>query len=542
MNFTRMAGVSFFMGDSMNGRRSVGTFTSKMLLFLFLFVIALGLRLPGITFHSLWYDETSTANVVAQDSYHELLKAMDAFENTPPLFFFLQKAFISVFNLPVNEFSLRFLPMLFGVFSGILFFLLFKEIGSARIAWLGYFLFVFSSYLINQAQEARCYSLLGCMVLLTLYAVIRWWKKAGGVNASLVFISVLIITQVHFYAFLWLAGLLVAVFLVKTKNRRLGHFYLLSGTAAALSMVLLLPFLITQMQVVVGGRDYLTEKWLVGMVYVPIKVLIGSYLFKINAIGEITPVDLIGIVPVLAILGSGAYLTVKRFLAGTIEDDRKIVILCLVFSFILFAGIGWKVTAVHPRYMAHFTMLLFGILIMAAERTRKLQLAFFAVLLVLNAVALVKYYDYSRAYIEPWREIGSAVDGFASMDGDRRVPVIADMAITHTIAFYSSNNNLSLYYIPSVSDSVPFARLRLFGHEYHSSLPHYNDYPVSGHTSMIAVMRETGTGFYIDKKPSGHAKTGELQKEFKGMAAFTLLRYFKTNQGDVCIYRWQYKG
>jgi uncharacterized membrane protein len=519
----------------------IKTVKTKILFFSFLFLIALGLRLPGIAYHSLWFDEISTANMISQDSYSDLLKAVMTIEGTPPLFFIMEKAFISGFNLPVNEFSLRFLPMLFGVFSCILFFLLFKEIGSTRIAWLGFFLFTFSSYLINQAQEARCYSLLGFMTLLTLYAAVRWWKRGGASNAFLLAVSVLITTQVHFYAFLWLAGLFIAVFISRPKNRRLWHFYLFSGSAAVFSLALLLPLLLGQMQYVVGGRDYLTQKWLVGTVYVPIKVLVGAYLFKINTIAEIKPADLIGIVPVLLILCLAVCTTAKQFIKHTISDDRKMVILTIVFSFILFAGIGWKITTVHPRYMAHFIMLLFGVLLLVVERERKLQMVFFAVILALNGVGIIKYFDYSRAYIEPWRDIGMEVDRFTANAGERELPVIANLAITHTIAYYSRNKDLPIYHIPSVFETIPYARLRLFGHDYYTSLPNYTYYPVVGRLSAIGVMREKKTGIYVNKKPSGHEKIGELDREFKGQVAFTLLRYFKTNQGDVCIYRWNYK-
>ena len=119
---------------------------------------------------------------------------------------------------------------------------------------------------------------------------------------------------------------------------------------------------------------------------------------------------------------------------------------------------------------------------------------------------------------------------------------MADLAITHTIAFYSRNKDLPIYRIPSVFETIEYARLRLFGHDYYASLPNHTYYPVAGRLSAIGVMRERKTGIYVDKKPSGHEKIDELNREFKGLVAFTLIRYFKTNQGDVCIYRWDYKG
>ena len=98
------------------------------------------------------------------------------------------------------------------------------------------------------------------------------------------------------------------------------------------------------------------------------------------------------------------------------------MILNVLFSFLLFASIGWKVAAVHPRYMSHFTALIFGILLLALERARILRTTFFVILIILSVVGTVKYYDRSRAYIEPWREIGMAVDEVVVAGGDPGVP------------------------------------------------------------------------------------------------------------------------
>ena len=277
-------------------------------MFCALFAMALCSRLPGISFHSLWFDETSTANMVSQTSYGDMLKTVSTIEGAPPLFFYLEKAMISVFSLPVSETSLRILPMLFGAVSCLLFFLLFREIGSVAIGWQAFFLFMCSSYLINQTQEARCYSLLGCMVLLTFFAVFRWWKYASTQNTVFIFAAIAVTVQVHYHALLWITALFVAVFITKPKNRQLGLFLLYGAAAAAVSLALLLPLLLSQLQHVVGpSKDYLTQKWLVGLVYVPVKVMVGSYLFKVNSILEITATDLAGIISVMIFLGIVVY-------------------------------------------------------------------------------------------------------------------------------------------------------------------------------------------------------------------------------------------
>jgi uncharacterized membrane protein len=518
-------------------------FKRQSVIFFALFAIALCFRLPGISFHSLWFDETSTANMVSQPSYSDMLKAVITIEGTPPFFFYMEKAFISVLNLPVNETTLRILPMLFGVLSCILFFILFREIGSIAIGWQAFICISFSSYMINQAQEARCYSLLGFMVLLTLLAVFRWWKSSSLKNTVFLCAMIALTVQIHYYAMLWIGALFIAVFITKPKKRQLGLFFLYGGAAATISLASLLPILLIQMQYVIAPyKDYLTQKWLIGLVYVPVKVMLGAFLFKINSIRQITVIDLAGIIPVMTLFGISAYYIFRQFRDRSLSDERKILVLNIAISFFLFTIIGWKIPAVHPRYMAHFTVLLFGIFLLVLEKTRILRAAFFVILIVLNIIGIMKYYDSSRAYIEPWREIGRAVDDVVATGGNPGVAIITDMPIAHTIAYYSRSTTAPIYQIPSVFDSLPVAHFSFFGHDYYATMLNFRYYPIVGYTSMAAVMREKKTGIYLDKKNQGHMKGTDLDRDFKGLVSFTLLRYFKTNQGDVCIYRWNYKG
>jgi uncharacterized membrane protein len=522
---------------------NVKAFKNVFVLYFTLFAIALGSRLPGITFHSLWFDEISTANMVSQASYGDLLKAVNTIEGTPPLFFIIEKAFLSWVGLPANEFSLRLLPLIFGVMASLLFYKLFKNIGGSAIGIQAFILYVCSSFLINQAQEARCYSMLGCVTLLTLLAVFRWWKSSGIGNTIALCLILALAIQIHYHTLLWIGALFIAIFITKPKDRRLGLFFLYSGVSVIISLALLLPILISQILHVVGPfRDYLTQKWFPGLIYVPVKVMIGSYLFKINSICEITTKDLLGIIPVIIILCVALWHIFRQWRARVLSDDRTILILNVLISFLLFAMVGWKVSAVHPRYMAHFTVLILGIVLLALEKMRNIRMTFIAVLIVLNVIGIAKYYDTSRAYIEPWREIGRALDEAVAAGKDSCVTIVTDMPIAHTIAYYSVSKSAPIYQIPGIFDTFSYTRTRLFGHPYIASMPHYLYYPEAGKTSTTAVMREKKSGIFLDKKIKGHTKLPELTRDFKGLVSFTLLRYFKTNQGDVCIYRWVYKG
>ncbi len=109
------------------------------ILFIVLFIIAFIPRFLSLTFHSLWYDETSTALMVSQPTFSTMLTATKELEGTPPLFYIIEKLFVDATGV-MNEFTLRFMPMIFGTLSCVLIFYLVKKISNFRNALLAFIL------------------------------------------------------------------------------------------------------------------------------------------------------------------------------------------------------------------------------------------------------------------------------------------------------------------------------------------------------------------------------------------------------------------
>ncbi|MBN2037186.1 MAG: glycosyltransferase family 39 protein [Chitinispirillaceae bacterium] len=520
-----------------------GILNSQIYLYCLLFAVALLVRLPGIEFHSLWFDETSTANVVVQPSYAELFSALYTFEGTPPLFYLVEKGFIDLLNVPANEYSLRLLPLLFSALSCTLIFVLFSLIGNRRIGLLSYILVTLSSFHIYLSLEARCYSFLGVMALATLLLIILWWQRATLLRSVLLCTAIIILVQIHYYAMLWVAAIVIAAFFTERKRPRFFTFLSLCVAAASVSFAFLMPLFLNQVSHEVGEiRDFLTAKWGLGTIYAPVKVMIGAYLFKINHLGEITARDLLGIVPVLSLFGIALFFLVGRIRDRDLSRTETMVIVAAACAYIFHVSLGWKIPSVHPRYMAHFLVLLFGLLLLAVRRDNRLVTVFFTVLLVLNGIGNYRFFDYSQSYIEPWRDIAAAVEKHIDTRDGRPAPVLTDMMISHSMAYYMKDASVPIINIPTVTDSIEYSRLDLFGHEFMSPLFHYTYFPVKGRVSLLDVMRREKQGIFIKKNLYGREKAGVLHTRFKGLVDFSLLRCFPTNQGDVCIFRWQYAG
>lgn len=136
-----------------------------------LILVALGLRVYRLEFHSLWSDELTTWWDVWRPTFGEFWQRYIGMELTPPLFFLLEFA-VSRFA-PASEWSLRLVSVAAGVgFVGAMF--LFGR--RLRGAWAGVMaaaFAVFSYRAILFSQEARSYSLLFFLVALSGWAWLR---------------------------------------------------------------------------------------------------------------------------------------------------------------------------------------------------------------------------------------------------------------------------------------------------------------------------------------------------------------------------------
>jgi hypothetical protein len=87
------------------------------------YILPLGVLLSVIQFfynRSLWLDEAFIANNLINRSFLELLHPLDDNQVAPILYLFLQKLMIVVFNY--NELSFKILPLIFYIFSALLFY------------------------------------------------------------------------------------------------------------------------------------------------------------------------------------------------------------------------------------------------------------------------------------------------------------------------------------------------------------------------------------------------------------------------------------
>lgn len=200
---------------------------------LLLTLLAFGLRVYRLDHHSLWYDEGFSV-YVARQGLSQITSTV-AGDYTPPLHYYLLHFWMGASG--DSEFSVRFLSVISGSWLVPLTYVLARRLAGLQSAlWATLWVSV-SPFLAWYSQEARAYSLLAALGLLTSYLLIRLviHPDQPRLWAAYVVGGILALYS-HLYAFFGLAIQAAYFFGVVTLlRRRLGPT--LTG-AVAFSVIL----------------------------------------------------------------------------------------------------------------------------------------------------------------------------------------------------------------------------------------------------------------------------------------------------------------
>ena len=152
-----------------------------------LVLTAFALRAYHLDFQSLWRDEVD-AIAFATRALPRLLSTFTAPKENAPLYFLLLRPWIALAG--DSEFSVRFFSLAFGVLAIPLAYALGRRWLSPLGSMLGALLMAFSPYLIWYSQEAKMYTLITFLTMLSLYLYVealawgRWSYWAAYVMAT----------------------------------------------------------------------------------------------------------------------------------------------------------------------------------------------------------------------------------------------------------------------------------------------------------------------------------------------------------------------
>lgn len=141
-------------------------------------ILAVGalLRLPSLTYESLWVDEFITLRV-SQSPLLQLPLAAADLDSQPPVFHFLVKAFIT---LGASETSLRLASALAGLAAIPAMGWIAKQLSGSRAALIAMAILAVSPFHVWYSQEARGYTLVLLLLILSVGFLLRMGDTARG--------------------------------------------------------------------------------------------------------------------------------------------------------------------------------------------------------------------------------------------------------------------------------------------------------------------------------------------------------------------------
>ena len=203
-----------------------------------LLLLAFGIRVYGLVFHSLWLDETVSIYLASFPLSEIFQQGMSLQEPNPPLYHLVLSLWMRV--LGSSEASVRILSAFLGTLYLPGIYLLGKRLFSARVALIATLLAACNPFLVWYSQEARMYVLVATLSVWSMYCFVRalatprwrWWVAYVLVTVAGLY--------THLYAVFLLPAQLLFLFLFPSRHREALWRGALAG---GLSLLLFSPWL-----------------------------------------------------------------------------------------------------------------------------------------------------------------------------------------------------------------------------------------------------------------------------------------------------------
>jgi mannosyltransferase len=172
-------------------------------------LLGMGLRLHNLDADSLWLDEILTAEKAQLDlpSLLSLVASGEGGKTQLPLAFAVTHTFTSLSG--DSEFVIRYQAALFGALSILLIYGLGSVLWTEEVGLCGALMLAVNAYHVNYSQEARYYSLMVFLALLTLLFLVRALKGKGMASWLGFLLSATLCLYNHYFAALLLTALAV---------------------------------------------------------------------------------------------------------------------------------------------------------------------------------------------------------------------------------------------------------------------------------------------------------------------------------------------
>ena len=212
-------------------------------LLVLLTLLALGLRLVGLNWQPLWWDEGYSLYAAGMPIGKMIVETA---EDIHPPFYYALLHMWSQFT-GMGPASARLFSVFIGVVTVLILFLLARHLGGRKLAWATGLLAAINPFLIYYSQEVRMYALTALLGLVSTYFMFLWLENQGSPNvraARLIMAGYLLATgaslYTHYYTvFIPLAQTIFVVVVYRHRDK-LKEWLICQG----LLIILYLPWVV----------------------------------------------------------------------------------------------------------------------------------------------------------------------------------------------------------------------------------------------------------------------------------------------------------
>lgn len=379
---------------------------------LLLLIIFLGtfLRVFKLGSKSFWFDEAATA-LVSRQTFATILNTTINQDSNPGLYYYILHFWLYLGN---NEFTLRLLSAIFGIFTIYLIYLIAKDLFNKKIGILSAFIVAISPFHVYFAQELRMYTLVTFLVLLSAYFFIKALKD----NKPLYWVWYVIITilaiYTHFYVIYFVVVTNLFFFLSIKRYRKIVKKWTLIQVILLISYIPVIILLFKTMfhygtkETGIFNSLILTETYFDfgKMIYTFIRIpsIFRSFAFGVNTpyffnfrILTYTAMIIIALIFLKQFTSKKSFL--KNFKAK-LKDERIAFLLIILFFPILITVFLTSILKV-PFNDKYFLMFSFPYYILIANgiftfRNHKLKLLLLSFIVLSSFIHLNVYYNFEK--------------------------------------------------------------------------------------------------------------------------------------------------
>lgn len=337
---------------------------TKNLWIYFSLVVIINIIIKSIQlgFSSFWYDEIVSVQSAYLDFGH--IKHVSEWDNNPPFYYYCLSVWLKLFN--DSEFSVRFLSVLFSSFAGGVLFLFANKYFNKYTAFFVSLIFISNNLLFFYSHEARAYSLVLFLAMLSTLLYFDLKEKSGIITVLTLGLVNFLLIYSHYISGLVLIIQFILMLFYFDKKQKMSYLY----SSMIVLVLVLVRFTKKQFLLIIDFNKPGNTFWLKKSEFSYLKEVLSNFLFNdVLAIFFLTLIIFISVFLIIKknkevtfqliyslLAGLGAILTLYFLGKKTPIFLDRYLIFTLPFLFIL---IAFALSFIKFKYVSWFTVLFF---------------------------------------------------------------------------------------------------------------------------------------------------------------------------------------